>query len=272
MTAVTEHRRTRRIAVIFAGGSSDTGLVRVLGSLLPKTGADITGVFIEDQTLFRLASLPFISEVSRITSKRRPLAVRDLERQLKVQARRAERELQRLAESLGLPWSFRTHRGPLSSALAEAQNVDLLLLGAARRALASAAELHETSRMLQAAEAAWLRPVAVLLDQADSGSRALEAGIELAEASSRPLLVFLADPSPRAWNEVRRRLQSFGPKRAAIHRVREAEREVLAAAIRRASPTVLIVAAGEGGFEELRLTSLRQELRCPVVVVRTEAA
>jgi len=271
VTPATEEPHIRRIVVVFAGGSSDTGLVRVLQSLVPKTGADISGVFIEDQTLFRLAGLPFISEVSRITSMRRPLAMRDVERQLKIQARRAEQELQRLAESLGLPWSFRTHRGPLSSALAEARNIDLLLLGAARHALASAAELGATSRILQAAEAEWLRPVAVLLDEPKSGTRALEAGIELAETTSRSLLVFLADPSPRAWNEVSRRLQSFGAQRAAIHRIHAHEREGLATAIRRASPAVLIAAAGEGGFEQPRLTSLRQKLRCPVVVVRTEA-
>ncbi|HSN84748.1 MAG TPA: hypothetical protein VLS88_19360 [Polyangiales bacterium] len=272
MTPATEERHVRRIVVVFTGGRSDKGLVRVLQSLVPRTGADIRGVFIEDETIFRLAGLPFISEVSRITNMRRPLAMRDVERQLKIQARRAEQELGRLAESLGLPWSFRTHRGPLESALGEARNVDLLLLGAARHALASAAELDATSRMLRVAEAERLRPVAVLLDQPDSGSRALEAGIELAETTSRSLLVFLADPSPRAWNEVRRRLQSFGPQRAAIHRIHGREREGLATAIRRASPAVLIAAAGEGGFEEPRLTSLRRELRCPVVVVRTEAA
>lgn len=269
MTPLMQERRTRHIVVVFGGGSADTTLVRVLASLVTKSGADISGVFLEDQTLFRLAELPFITEVSRLTTVRRPLAARDLERQLKVQARRAERELRRFAESLGLPWSFRTHRGPLSSAIAGASRVDLLLLGAARRTFGG--EPSAISRFGRGARSETLRPIGVLLEREDTGHRAIDAAVELAKSTGRPLALFDLGDSVRVSGDLSARLQSLGPKRVAIHRLQRSELEALAAAIRRASPAMLVAAAGEEGFEGRPIALLRHEIWCPVVVVRGQS-
>jgi nucleotide-binding universal stress UspA family protein len=266
LTPSIQERATRPIVVVFGGGSSDTALLRVLGSLVSKPGTNIAGVFLEDQTLFRLAELPFITELSRFSTTRRRLVVHDLERELKVQARRAERELQRLAESLGHPWSFRTHRGPLRTAIAEAHEVDLLLLGATRQALVG--ELSSIARSERHSGIDAPQPIGVLLEEAETGRRALEHAIELATKTGRPLIVFLSEESARAHRDLGARLRPLGPGHVAIHRVRDAGLEALAAAVRRASPAVLIAAAGEEGFEERRIGMLRLALRCPVVVVR----
>jgi hypothetical protein len=255
--------------VVFGGGSSDTSVVRVLRSLVSESNADISGVFLEDQTLFRAAELPFITELSRLTTARRPLAARELERQLRVQAKRAERELRILAESLGVPWSFRTHRGPLSTAIAEASGgFDLLLLGAARQALVG--EFTLTARAGRQARPELDRPIGALIEQADTGRRALEAAIDLARSTGRPLLLFLSD-SAQADDDLRARLQVLGPKRAVIHTVPDSERGALLAAIRRTSPAMLVAFAGGRGLQEHQIAMLRRELRCPVVVVRGES-
>jgi hypothetical protein len=39
-------------------------------------------------------------------------------------------------------------------------------------------------------------------------------------------------------------------------------------AIRRAGPAVLVVDAGEGGFEQPRIGVFQRELSCPMVLVR----
>ncbi|TNF63880.1 MAG: hypothetical protein EP303_02275, partial [Deltaproteobacteria bacterium] len=111
MTAVADERRARHIVVVFSGGRANTSVTGLLTSLVSEDGADITGVFLEERSLFRLAELPFTTEVCRITTTRRPLTTRGLERQMKVQALRAEQALRRVAERVGSPWSFRTHRG-----------------------------------------------------------------------------------------------------------------------------------------------------------------
>ena len=111
-------QRSRRIVVVF-GGEANTGVVSVLDSLVSRSRAHVTGVFIEDHTLFRTAELPFTMEVCRITTVRRPLRTAELERQMRLLAQRAERVLRRVAERAGLPWSFRRHRGRLGTALAD---------------------------------------------------------------------------------------------------------------------------------------------------------
>jgi hypothetical protein len=270
--AVVSEQHTRRIVVVFGGGRSDTGVAQVLASLVSESSADITGVFLEDHTLFRVAALPFTTELCRITSTRRPLTTGGLERQMKVQALHAEQAVRRVAERAGSPWSFRKHRGRLSTALAEARDVDLLLIGTARGALASAAELRATARTARAGEVESLQFIAVIVDRADTAARALDAGIELAERTGRGLIVFLSDEGREAHPHLSRRLQSLGPKRATIRTVTSAEPGVIFAAVRRATPAVLIVGASETGFEEPRIGALQRELRCPIVVVRRTPA
>jgi phage terminase large subunit-like protein len=154
----------------------------------------------------------------------------------------------------------------LSTALAEARDVDLLLIGTARGALASAGELRALARTAPAGEVESLQLIAVLVDRADTAARALDAGIELAERTGRDLVVFLSDEAMEAHLDLSRRLRSLGPKRAAVRTIPEPR--ALFAAVRRAAPAVLIVGTSETGFEEPKIGALQRELRCPMVVVR----
>jgi hypothetical protein len=270
--AVVGEQHTRRIVVVFGGGSSDTGVAQVLASLVSESSADIMGVFLEDHTLFRVAALPFTTELCRITTMRRSLTTGELKCQMKVQALHAEQAVRRVAERAGSPWSFRKHRGRLSTALAEARDVDLLLIGTARGALASAGELRATARTARAGEVESLELIAVLVDRADNAPRALDAGIELAERTGRGLIVFLSDEAKEAHLALSRRLHLLGPNRAAIRTVPASGTGTLLAAVRRAAPAVLIVGASETGFEEPRIGVLQRELRCPILVVRSMPA
>lgn len=268
MTVSSGEPRARRIVVVFGGGSADASVAGVLASLVSESPADVTGVFIEDLTLFRLAELPFTTEVCRVTTIRRPLTTGELERQMRVQASRAERDVRRVAEQVGSRWSFRKHRGRLSTALAEASDVDLLLLGAARRALASAGELSATARTVRASEAEARRPIAVILERDDVGGRAIDAAVELARESGRGLLLFLPPGTNAAPADLALRLQALGPMRASVRTVPSPDADAMLSAVRRAGPAVLVVDAGEAGFEQTKIGALRRALSCPMVLVR----
>lgn len=268
MTAEGNEHRARRIVVVFGGGGSDTSVAGVLASLASEGAADIAAVFLEDHRLFRLAGLPFATELCRITTTQRPLTVGGLERQMQVQASRAEQAVQRIAERAGSAWSFRTHRGRLGAALLETRDVDLLLLGTQRRSLAPSGELRAMTRALRSDEVELLRPVAVLLDQASPGAQTLDAGMRLAEATGRGLIVFLSDEVDAARPDLARRLEALGPKRWAIQRVSGPDRDRLFVGMRRAAPAVLIVSAGKAGFEASSIDALQRQLSCPVALVR----
>jgi len=268
LTAVANEWQARRIVVVFGGGTPDTSVAKVLAALASESAADITGVFLEDHSLFRLAELPFTSELCRVTTMRHRLTTGELQRQMKVQALRAEQVVRSVAERAGSRWSFRTHHGRLSTALAETRDVDLLLLGTKRQVLASAGELRATARTVEVGRVESLRPLAVLFDHTDTAARALQGGIGLAQRTGRGLIVFLSDAATEARPDLTRQLESLKPKRPAIRTVSGSGAGALLAAVGRAAPAVLIVGASETGFEEPKIVALRRELRCPMIVVR----
>ena len=124
------------------------------------------------------------------------------------------------------------------------------------------------TRALRSDEVELLRPVAVLLDQASPGAQTLDAGMRLAEATGRGLIVFLSDEVDAARPDLARRLEALGPKRWAIQRVSGPDRDRLFVGMRRAAPAVLIVSAGKAGFEASSIDALQRQLSCPVALVR----
>lgn len=258
----------RRIVVVFGGGSSNHTVAGALASLASEGVADIAAVFLEDHALFRLAELPFTTEICRVTTTQRPLTVGGLERQMKVQASWAEQAVRRVAEHVGSSWSFRRHRGRLGAALAGARDVDVLLLGTGRRSLAPSGELRAMARAVRSDEVEPLRPAAVLLDRADTAIGSLDAGVRLAATMGRGLIVFLSDEVAEAFPDLALRLEPLGPKRASIRHFSGADLETLFAELRRATPAILIVSAGDAEFEDSGISALQRQLSCPIVVVR----
>lgn len=263
MTTVVQ-AHTRRIVAVFGTGG-DASVAGLLSSLVSDRSASVTGVFLEDHTLFRLAELPFTMEVCRVTTTRRHLTSRELERQMRVLAARAEQSVRRVAEGVGSSWTFRKHRGRLSSALAEGLEGDLLLIGTSRGALASAGERRLTTHF---AESETRRPVAVLLDPPAVSDRALDAAIDLAARTGRRLVAFVPGADLASSSEVLDHVRRLGPKGSAVRNVPDPSPEALLSAVRRAEPVVLVVAAGESGFDETRIGSLQRQLRCPMIMVR----
>lgn len=261
-------RRVRRIVVVFGGGSSDTGVAGVLASLASEGAADIAAVFLEDPNLFRLAELPFATELCRITATQRPLTVGGLEGQMKVQALQAEQAVRRVAERAGSSWSFRIHRGRVGAAIAGARDVDVLLLGTGRRSLVPSGALGAVARVVRSDEVEPLRPAAVLLDRADTAASSLDAGVRFAVATGRGLIVFLSDEVAEAYPNLTRRLEPLGPKGWVIQHLSTADRGASFVDLRRAAPAVLVVSAGDADLDESRIGTLQRQLSCPIVVVR----
>ncbi len=258
--------RARRIVAVFRAGTD--GRLAPLLQPLVSSRTDLLGLFIEDSALFRIAELPFAVEVCRVTTEVRRLSTRDLERQMRVLALRAEQIVRRAAETAGSRWSFRKHRGPLSSALADASDIDYVLLGA---------EQHVLGTIVPAGAALWgptglgaapSGPVAVIFDDSDAGERALDAGIELAERTGRHLIVFLDPGLSAVPSRIYDRLAALRPMRAAVRALVGSDPAGLTSALRRAAPAALVVGADREGFDSERVRVLEREARCPIVLVR----
>ncbi|MEM0896593.1 MAG: hypothetical protein AAGJ79_06870 [Verrucomicrobiota bacterium] len=80
-------------------------------ALTVQLGGKLSGVFVENARLVRLASMPFAAEVGLASARARELSPEELERSLRSQARSAQRSLQMTAERCQVPWSFSVERG-----------------------------------------------------------------------------------------------------------------------------------------------------------------
>lgn len=254
--------------MILSGGEGDAPTFGLLSELLAESRAEIAGLFLEDADLFRLAELPFTREISRLTSHERPLTGVELERQVRVQALQAERILRHTAERAGLRWSFKKMRGRVATAIEAALDMDLLLLGAARRTMASTAGLHAPGRS-RAPTKERRPPLAVVFDASDKAIQALSLAAALAESSARMLDVLLVAESPEAAAPLESQLDELLPEgHAALRRIPTRSPDILIEAFRHGAPALLVIATSESMLEKDQIGVLRRKLGCPTLLVR----
>jgi nucleotide-binding universal stress UspA family protein len=167
--------------------------------------ADLTGIFIEDINLFRMAELPFCHEIRMYTSEPGKIDPLQLERSVKMQAREAEAALQRIAEEFMVEYSFRVFRGVVPAEVISASlDADLLVLGRSGRSPSCRKGLGSTARkaltegkkpllFMRSGFSAKAGPLLVLYDGSEGANLALSTAINLADPESILHLLILAD-------------------------------------------------------------------------------
>ena len=125
---MTEEGRRRIVVAMDASEHSVAGLEAAI-RLAEATGAEVVGVFVEDERLLGAAQSPFASEVDYFSGDLRRLQPAELERQIQSDARRARATVRRLAEGR-VPWQFRTLRGhPDAELQTLAREADVITVG-----------------------------------------------------------------------------------------------------------------------------------------------
>lgn len=267
MTDNNTEQPIRRIIIILGSSDADPSALEAVIQLASGAKAEVCGLFIEDINILNLAQLPFLREFSFLTATERHLEPEEIERQLRIQALAARRALELAARSAGLPWSFRTVRGSLTAALLEAaMDMDLMLIGAARRNLpyGTLRTVAETLRR----EGAY-RPITVVFEGSMSSQRALATAGRLAAASRRPLTVFLVADSEKNIPQLREKAnERLGGQPARLHPLIDPDIAGLLQAVRSARTDLLVLGAGEKVLEKSALNVLLKRLSCPALLVR----
>lgn len=238
--------------------------------MIDEFSAEVAGLFLEDVDLFRLAELPFSHQISRLTSRARPLSTVELEREVRVQAVRAERALRLTAERAGLKWSFRRMRGRLDMVAHAAPDVSLLLLTARTHGVASAGENSALGRALRAGEGQQeVRPVVVVYRGSRVGASALQAARRISTRTNRRLDVFLVAATPEDEAELRAQaVELIGTQVAHFERTPALESETLRNAMRGRAPALLVLGVEAGLSEHLKGRLMLESIGCPVLLVR----
>ena len=120
----------RRILVALDASSRSLAAVEAAVELAARLEAELSGLFVEDVELLRLAECPGARELLYPLAKESPLSRATMESRWKAQSEQARRALGVAAERSQVPWTFRTVRGRVTpEILAAAAEADLLAIG-----------------------------------------------------------------------------------------------------------------------------------------------
>jgi hypothetical protein len=240
--------------------------------------AEVTGLFVEDVGLVRMAELPFTRELGLASAILRPIDTADIERALRLQAEQSRAWLAAAAAALNLQWSFRVVRGQAVNAVFEygegcalvvlgaasagvvARSVELSPAGAARRSVSA----RQGFRYLSA------RPIVLLFDGSERGMRALAAGHALAMRAGTRLTLLVTGGSAEEFDRCRQQARSWLVERGGAARyvwLKQRDVESVAQAVGVENASALLLHEDAAPSDRRLLRSLLAELGCPVVLV-----
>jgi nucleotide-binding universal stress UspA family protein len=130
-----EEQETRRIVVAVDASPCGRAALEAATQWAAQLRAELQTLFVEDNDLLRLASLPIANEVPLSYAVPRPLGVARLERMFRAHAEQVRRAVAEAADRLQLRWTFQVQRGDLvRTSRAVAGQAQLLILGMAETA------------------------------------------------------------------------------------------------------------------------------------------
>lgn len=262
MPPTVPEKAARRVAVILDTGSSRGLLDLVLPLLGRDRPVEMKGVFLEEADVQHAAELPFVQELCRVTFSVREFNNEHFERVLALRIRTAQRALAVLARRAGVAHSFQNLRGSSARLLSEtACDSDVTIFEPVRRVAVSFTAAAVPGRHL--------RRIAVLIDDFETGSRALAAALQIADGHLHRLGILLT-PAAAADERVRRLVMDGGrhDRPGHIRTLSDDSVPSLIQAIQVEAPALLVIGASIGFLSPEILRALRERLRCPVCLVR----
>lgn len=215
----------KQILVALDGSPSSLSALENGAELAVRLNAELVGLFVEDINLLRATQLPFTQEISFLMSGFRRLDSLELERQMRVQAERVRRIMERITLAKKLSAVFRVTRGSVAEEILNAgKDADLLVLGKTGRAWPGFGRSGSTVRkvlvrrpgmtLIWHSHGVEERPVVLAYDGSESADRALEVAVSLKAVQEAELVVFLVsdtrEKAERLRKDVSARLEEIG--------------------------------------------------------------
>ncbi len=271
-------RPIERVVVPLDAASEHRTAIETAARLAARAKAPLHGIFVEDEDLLRLASLPFARQFT-LGAGAEPLTTEHLELHLQVAAERARAELFAAAKRHGVTCSFEIVRGASESAVTGASEHDLVVAGALTRPIAGHfrvecrwwSSIEAAPGLFMLARHTWSASGAVVMllhDRSAASSRLLEAAAQIAQTADSMLTVIcppaVAGSGFETWvtdrladHPVRLQVEIAPAEPAALHqRIGELDCRCLA-----------ITAGGAEGSGD-RLRELVERFGCDILMVR----
>lgn len=270
----------RRLIIDLYHGASDARTVRALVEFAQLLSLDLHCLFIEDEAVLALADLPFARELRLPTHEWRPIAAETIAAEFHQAASQAQRLLDQINQSVGVPSVFEVIRGdPVACIMAACRSGDIVVVAEPGTPAA-----HMTRRIAQLYPALYgsgasilllparLKPwrgsvVAVLADAADAS---LEVAAMIAATSREMLVILLPDMVTLTAGDVLDRVRTLGapPERMIMRRVASARTEdVLDALAGLGERLVVMARAGSEAGEAAGAARISTARGVPVLLI-----
>ncbi len=204
----------KRILVPLDASEHSMAALETAAELAAINEAELEGLFVEDKTLLQFSEFPFAHEISLLSPALRRMERSNLERQLRIRAKRLQDFLSQVANRFNIRWKFRVTRGGVSAeVLSAAENADLTILGKAGWSLGSSPRIGSTvSRMIANGRGLTLiiqqgihfqPPVQALFTGTDLSVKAFDIATDLSKAKGFTLVVLVPEGSPEKREQIK---------------------------------------------------------------------
>ncbi len=239
---------TERIVIALdldTGARPALELAATLAALLDR---ELEVLFVQDQDLFNLAALPFVSEIDRLSGTSRRLDAGALETMLETVELEWRQELNQLGRSFNLRWHLRRVRGHYYRVAVEHSRRSIMVVRG-----------RET-RVQAPGDA----PVCLLCDRPSAEDPACRTAAALARVRRSPLLVYGTPPEEESPESLAFTLGSDPSLSRRV--VLDKEQADLPSRLEQAG-CGLLVCRNEELARYGEISSLLREISCPVVLI-----
>ncbi len=259
-------KRRRLLVAVDCNAESWTGLQRA-AALASELRAELAGLFLEDVNLLRMSELPG-HEISLVSGTGKATSRAEMERQMRRSANAARDEIERLARSFSLSWTFEVRRAGLDRALRDATKTEELVCGVLARSIAPTVSPPPARPVQRQA----LSSVLAVYEGGPNGARVLGLAVRSGKTLGLPLEVLVpakgGDVGARAIEAARAALKEAGGT-AALRRVPLSEAGLLSALAAARGQLLFLDAGGKAASAE-RLPGVRSAAKCDVLLVSSQ--
>lgn len=282
MNSKQVERTIRHILVALDASPHSLAALETAADMAAYLEAELSALFIEDINLLNLADLPFIKQVDPLSASLLPLDRQHISRQFRMQAIRARKALEQVADRTHVQWSFRVIRGHVTTEImTAASEADLVILGKVgwsptkeKRLGATAQKILSEGPCLTLVIQQGIRielRVMVLCDNSGDAQMALEVAVQIMQGKTGQLTLLLSVEDENVLQETRAQIDTFLQDydlKAHYYALTDINAQKLASLVNREKIGVLLLPGSSHLLKEESLQTLLKQAECPVLIVR----
>lgn len=220
MSSDSEEIFIRKILVALDSSGHSRAALEAAATLAKTMEADIHGLFVEDTNWHRISRLPSIAEVNELTGDIKPLAEKNIDKQIEILENRIRKQLQMISRLNEVKHSWKTVRGSVEDKVLEAaQHTDLITIGRKGHSYSRHKKLGQTAKnIIEKSEKPVLilqeglklgNTIVTLFDTSGESRRSIRFALSIAEKNESELFVMIISDDQDTAKEHFRELKKY---------------------------------------------------------------